>query len=185
MATIIISCLSEVENDVNSNQAVKNLRVTFHSFNVDSMTQIQDTNADWSNYKLHLSLSLNVINTSSDDAQSQGLEGKISLDTISEPHVSLPFKSFKVLGGESQIETARTELNSETHHKTIQYILTQYVNEDRIKTEIGLNLLYTIAGRDGSLSLPSLQQAIPTKGQLSEEKRNQWSQVLESGVFDN
>lgn len=123
-------------------------------------------------------------NTSEDakDARFEGIINNLILDTIYSNPVEMKSDSFTIEKDKSKTLTINSLISLETHRLPGLYIFKQTVEGDYLDTKMVLELLYNIAGQEGSFNLPEIQQNIPTRA--SDETKELLSGILESGIFD-
>lgn len=158
---LFTSCLTEARNEVTQNTDVKNLKVSFRSLSIDSVispSEQENSNAAG----VYLSVKLNIDNSGSSTVKTQGLLSQTSFNNIQESPLELQFSPFSIEAKTQQIEEASSVLNFESQKETIDYIITQSLDDSPLESQIQISILYDLIDQQGSLDLPKINQNIPT-----------------------
>lgn len=187
LCLLMTSCLSDAVDEIDQNASVKNLIVNFKSFNIDSLvTPDIEFKDDKSKYHLYLSLKLDIENTKSSTAKSQGIATSMVVNQIEDEAISLPLEPFTIEGNSKQVETALSDINFETHSQAVKYILEQAVNESLIESSIAFSLLFEQIGssEQRQLALPAVSPSIATKGKVPQKTLTAFQVILNSKILD-
>ncbi len=202
---ILAACIkdnpvSEGVEDANQLQALKNVDFIFEdvSFEVAGiptgsdltvpfdtlLEQNPDKYSEPSSYTITFSLNMIADNTSSDaeDAKFDGINVNMEFNNITNAPLTLSRGTLAIPKGEEVPFTASGSLNLETHKEPRKYIFQQMVDGEDIASEIFPEILYKFGKLEGSLVLPSWEQAIPTRA--SPETKAFLSDLLASGLLD-
>lgn len=199
---ILTSCLTDAQEEIDSQASVKNLTVSYQDFKLDSISSpakafeiLSNPSADTSSqaykdaysrelYSLHLSLSLKTANSKSSTAKSQGLEVTTTMNELKDQSIDLAFEPFEVAGNETTIQAAETAVNFEQQNQTVKYILTNSIAETPLKSEFGINILYDVELSEGKITLPTLEQDLVTEGKIPASLKDQMEIIINSGLLD-
>lgn len=177
LALTLTGCLTEASTEVTQNTDVKNLRVSFNGLSIDSVIKPSDQ-LDKSIPGVYLSIKLNVENSGTSTVKTQGLVSQISFNKINESPLELKFRPFSIEAKNRRVEEASSILNFESQKQTINYIITQALEDAPLESEVQINILYDLVNQQGELDLPQINQDIPTD-QIPSDVITQMQEVIE------
>ena len=133
-----------------------------------------------SNYTISLALQMTADNSNKDaqDAKFDGIDINLLLDTLDHQPVALISPAFDLPKGEKVAVSSSGTINLATHKQVGKYIFQQMADGADLDTRLIPTLKYKISQLEGSFTIDTLSQKVPT------EKTLFLKDVLNSGLLD-
>jgi hypothetical protein len=185
--------------DVQSTAALHNVDFTFDSLQIQqivpagaldgkSFSELMELDPEtYSNpakYGLDISSHYTCSNQRSNarDASFSGMIQDIQFSVYDQNPLRLLTPAFEIKKNEIKPIDTQGSINLLTHRLPGLYIFRQTIDGLPISTAMLTELLYKIGNQEGSISLPRLEQDIPTRA--SDEMKAFLTDLLNSGIFD-